>query len=824
MLKHFATAILAGLLLTAPSFAQSTEVSTAANTPVPRLIRFGGVLKSADGQTASKITGVTFAVYATKTGGAPLWTETQNVRAEANGKYDVLLGSTKLDGIPADIFSSGGQRWLGVRLEGQPEQARTLLVSVPYALKAGEAETLGGHSASEFVTTEKLTSTVQEQMHSQGTSTTKSSINPGAKGNVLTQLATNFVDSTNNQVVMVTQNGTGSGLVANSISANGVAGSTTTTAGYGVTGSNSAATGVAVGVRGSTVADSGISVYGVASGTAGSATGVKGITGAPNGYGVFGQNTATTGPAVGFRGTTASTNGIAVYGTATSATGATTGVRAAVSSSTGVAAVLQNTASGKLISGQSGAGNAEVFSVDGLGNVAGAMGTFNSPTKGVFGSSGGCPISLSTKAGVVGCSNNDMAFYGFSGSLTQAAGWFHNDSSGPILGGDGSDGGFVFDTDGGLHTSGTIITDLNLAVGTTTPRTTAEIASQSFPGVLGPVLTMTNSNSGTVPNSGNVSAVAIDFNPMAPSTTGTYNPLIRIAAEQPDSKNPAKPATWGELALYFNKSGALNNGLQELLRFSEKAGLAPFILFSNAQVKMTSGITPGTTLFVTNTGSNNNQGAISGEVDTPGGIAIQGISYGSSEGLNGYSHDGTAIHGVTVTGTAGEFDGDVVITQNLSVEGTLSKHAGSFKIDHPLDPANKYLYHSFVESPDMMNIYNGVVQLDRKGEAWITMPEWFEALNQDYRYQLTSMDKPGPKLFIAQEIDGNKFKVAGGPANGRVSWQVTGIRHDAYADKHRIPIEQEKTEAEKRKGLSPELFPQYQPHEENAKLAEPRQK
>ncbi len=135
---------------------------------------------------------------------------------------------------------------------------------------------------------------------------------------------------------------------------------------------------------------------------------------------------------------------------------------------------------------------------------------------------------------------------------------------------------------------------------------------------------------------------------------------------------------------------------------------------------------------------------------------------------------------------AGEFTG------NVTVSGTLSKTAGSFMIDHPLDPAHKYLFHSFVESPDMKNIYDGVAVLDGNGKATVTLPDWFEALNMEYRYQLTAIGAPGPNLYIAQEVTNNKFQIAGGAAGQKVSWQVTGTRHDAYANAHRIQVEVEK--------------------------------
>jgi hypothetical protein len=142
------------------------------------------------------------------------------------------------------------------------------------------------------------------------------------------------------------------------------------------------------------------------------------------------------------------------------------------------------------------------------------------------------------------------------------------------------------------------------------------------------------------------------------------------------------------------------------------------------------------------------------------------------------------------------------------MSGNLSKAGGSFKIDHPVDPADKYLSHSFVESPDMMNIYNGVTRLDAKGEAWVALPEWFEALNSDFRYQLTAIGRPQPRLYIAQEISANRFKIAGGKSGAKVSWQVTGIRQDAYARAHRIQVEEEKPAAAKGFYLHPELFGQ----------------
>jgi hypothetical protein len=148
----------------------------------------------------------------------------------------------------------------------------------------------------------------------------------------------------------------------------------------------------------------------------------------------------------------------------------------------------------------------------------------------------------------------------------------------------------------------------------------------------------------------------------------------------------------------------------------------------------------------------------------------------------------------------------VVANGSLQVNGSFSATGSkSFKIDHPLDPANKYLYHTSVESPDMMNIYNGNAVLDAKGEAEIQLPDYFEALNQDFRYQLTCIGGFAP-VYVSREIENNRFRIAGGISGLKVSWQVTGIRHDAYAEAHRSPVEVEKPTEDRGHYLHPELF------------------
>ena len=170
---------------------------------------------------------------------------------------------------------------------------------------------------------------------------------------------------------------------------------------------------------------------------------------------------------------------------------------------------------------------------------------------------------------------------------------------------------------------------------------------------------------------------------------------------------------------------------------------------------------------------------------------------------NSSSYYGLTVHSLgSVAGNKG-----LSVKGTADITGTVTKGGGSFKIDHPLDPENKYLYHSFVESPDMMNIYNGNATLDSSGEAWVELPEWFEALNRDFRYQLTCIGGFAP-VYVAQEVSGNQFKIGGGEPGMKVSWQVTGIRHDPFAEMYRIPVEQQKIGPEIGKYQHPETYGQ----------------
>jgi hypothetical protein len=185
-----------------------------------------------------------------------------------------------------------------------------------------------------------------------------------------------------------------------------------------------------------------------------------------------------------------------------------------------------------------------------------------------------------------------------------------------------------------------------------------------------------------------------------------------------------------------------------------------------------------------------------------GGMGVFGHARDAGIGVLGQSVNGIAVRGVKANGlgTAAEFVGRV------HVSGFLEKSGGGFKIDHPLAPADMYLNHSFVESSEMKNVYDGVAPLDENGAAWVDLPEWFEALNGDFRYQLTAVGGPAPNLHVAEELSENRFKIAGGEDGMKVCWQLTGTRKDRWAAANPLEVEQEKREEERGRYVEPSLY------------------
>lgn len=177
--------------------------------------------------------------------------------------------------------------------------------------------------------------------------------------------------------------------------------------------------------------------------------------------------------------------------------------------------------------------------------------------------------------------------------------------------------------------------------------------------------------------------------------------------------------------------------------------------------------------------------------------ALADTSFGTSIAVYGDATCATCVQGTT--NLAGQFIGDV------DVAGNFTKTSGTFKIDHPMDPANKYLIHSFVESPDMMNIYNGNITTDANGDAVVNLPSYFQVENIDFRYQLTVIGTFA-QAIVSKEISNNTFSLKTDKPNVKVSWQVTGVRNDPYAQQHRIVPEVMKNENERGRYRHPELY------------------
>jgi hypothetical protein len=191
-----------------------------------------------------------------------------------------------------------------------------------------------------------------------------------------------------------------------------------------------------------------------------------------------------------------------------------------------------------------------------------------------------------------------------------------------------------------------------------------------------------------------------------------------------------------------------------------------------------------------------------------------GLQVGSAEyGVSVLSADTDCFYAANADadgdgiGIAGFFDGDVRVTDHLTATNLYAVNK-NFVIDHPLDPENKLLYHSSVESPDRMNVYNGNVILDRNGEIWVELPDYFEALNRDFRYQLTPIGGAAPDLHVAEEIQDNRFRIAGGEAGLKVSWQVSGIRDDASARANPMQVEVDKSSGKRGLYVDPEAYGQ----------------
>ena len=663
---------LSAVVCTTQAQTAASNASPTSGTQVPRLIKFSGIAQDETKKPLSGVVGITFSLYKDQLGGSPLWVETQNIQADVTGHYTAMLGSASANGVPLSLFSSGEAHWISTQVSGHEESARVLLLSVPYALKAADAETLGGLPASAF-------------MHANAGGLEAKAASQSAPNNPPAGVTGS---GTKNFVPLWTGTATlGNSTIYETGGKVGV-GTKTPQAEFDVVGT---------GVRGiqATVPGTQAAISGIATATSGGTTGTYGQSSDPTGNAVLGVNEAKTG-------------GYGVIGTSAATTGSSYGVF-------GVTASTANFAAG--VAGAENATTGEVF------GVAGSTGSSTTGASGVNGYE-------SSKTGQV---------FGVFGSTTSA-------------------------------------TNFAAGVSGNANATTGQVY-----GVVG------------VSNSTTTGAAAV--NGYEPATTG-----------QVYGVNGSTPSTWGigvggaatatsGNTIGVSGSSASPNGSGVYGTNNATSGVAHGVV---GQASSSQGV--GVLGF--NTATSGYTNGVEGQVSSPAGAA------GVFENLSG--------SGLILQGTSGskfttvftvDASGNGLFSGNLTVKGNVSKGGGSFKIDHPLDPANKYLSHSFVESPDMMNVYNGNITTDRHGLATVILPEYFEALNGDFRYQLTVIGQFA-QAIVKQEIENHQFTIKTNKPLVKVSWQVTGIRHDAYANRYRIPVEEDKALSEQGYYLHPEVFGQ----------------
>jgi trimeric autotransporter adhesin len=957
-MKFRIVCVVVGCLLLVVSLASQTPAANlAASVQVPPLIQFSNVATDEGGNTLSGVVSITFSLYTAQQGNEPLWTETQNnVQLDPTGHYSVQLGITKPNGVPTTLFTSGEARWLGVQIAQQPEQPRVLLLSVPYALKAGDAATIGGLPPSAFVLAAAGSGAASTYI---AESSTGQSVSPETAADVTTTGGTadylpmfSGADTILDSVVFQSaaapfKIGIGTATPATTLDVAGAAtirgtlalpataaatatvgkssapltltasafnstsstavnqtfqwqaeaagNDTTTPSGtlnllFGEGTTTPSQTGLSIASDGQITFATGQTLPNVsgnetvsgsitATSFSGSGSGLTNVTAAnaselgglaPSAFAkLAAANTFTANQTV--NGNLSATgvvtgssyqigNNLFAFGsfknvnaflgfagnTTMTGTGNTgSGYNALLSNTTGI----QNTADGfsALHHNTTGTQNtadgydALLYNNTGNYNTGSGYATLYSNTTGGNNTASGYNALSGNTTG----DNNTASGYSAlglntTGSNNTALGYQANVSASNFSNAAAIGANAVVSASNALVLGGTGSNAVNVGIGTATPGFTLDVegtgtinaatsynlGGSSFAfGSNNNAFLATGAGNFTMTGSWNLGIGApnpyASGGALSANSTGFFNTAVGSGALSSNTVGEGNTAV-GALALagaangYYNTAVGYEAGYSANLRYSTAIGAGANVSISHAVVLGGTGddtvsvgigtAAPAATLDVYDNGSGGNTiSATSAAVNN----AVYGINNSTSGNANGASFwtsspAGTAIVGVN-TGTGGN-DYAAYLQGNVYISGNLAKSTGTFQIDHPLDPANKYLYHSFVESPDMMNIYNGVATLDARGSVWITLPEYFEALNQDFRYQLTSMGRPQPSLYVAKEISGNRFRISGGKPGGKVSWQVTGIRHDAYADAHRIQVEVEKPAQEQGRYLHPELF------------------
>ena len=976
MKSHAAFLLIATLFVALAAAQQSAQTGSGT---VPQLIPYSGIAKDVSGKALSGVVGITFLLYQQEQGGSPLWLETQNVQADSRGHYSVQLGATLPNGVPNDIFVSGEARWLGIQIAGQSEAARVMLLSVPYAMKAGDAQTLGGLPASAFILAAPMSggasgsALVNTATFSTAAPATTTS-NVTTTGGTVNAIPL-FTTATNIQNSAITQTGTGttakvgigtttpsttfdvkgSATIRGAASVMGTLTLPATSPATATKGTNSQPEGFAASSFNSTIATA------VAQTFQWQAEPVGNDTAAPSAslnllFGQGNTKPSETGLHIANNGLISFASGQTFPGTGT-ITGITAGSGLTGGGTSGAVTLnLDATKVPLLTTGNTFAGNQTVNgNLSATGLVTGSAfnigsnlfdsGSYanqnallgfagNTTMTGADNTAAGYQAlanntggSNNTATGVVALFHNTSGgsntahgyqslYYNTTGSNNVAVGYTAGNSTNAAST-TGSNNTFVgSNANPGTQTSLSNATAIganaqvtasnamvlgsingvngatagtNVGIGTTAPAATLDVhGTGSFTGLVNFAGFVNFASGQTFPGTGTVTSVSAGFGlkggPITNSGTLTLDTTLvpQLSAANTFSANQAVNGTVTATAFAGNGAGVSNVNASQLGGLGPSAfvqlaanntftgnqtvnvnlsatglvtgGPATFATSNSSAVPGTftnsaaGGIiltttgsegyplvligdtspiinvnTPNSTTgvgvdgidtfgggsFVSNGGpaiyaTGGNYGGGSVGLGGPGGIFSGGFGYDltSQAELDGDGIDATNYDGGTAStgGYAGNFAGDI------NVSGHVFAGSKDFKIDHPLDPANQYLFHASVESSEMKNIYDGMVTLDSGGAAVVELPAWFEAVNGDFRYQLTAIGKPGPGLYVAQEISGNHFAIAGGAPSAKVSWQVTGVRHDAYATANPLIVEQAKPERERGSYIHPELY------------------
>ncbi len=783
-----------------------------AQTPLGTTFTYQGQLKSG-GSPATGNFDMEFRLFDDPAGGAPLATQTLPGVGVANGLFTVQLDFGAL--------YNGNKRWLDVTVAGTPLSPRQELTAAPNALFASNADQLDGLNSTAFLTgvPNPLTLSGSNASHIiRGENASLSAGSTGVSGiSTAAGGQTYGGDFRSSSPVGFGVYGVGGvGVFGESIntSGGGYGGyfQSPSTSGTGVFGKATPLTGLTHGGWFETYSTDGRGLLGIAHASTGSNVGVLGQSNSVAGRGVNGLATAATGTTFGVIGESHSTDGRGVFGIAHASTGGNVGVFGQSNSPAGYGVYsLGNMHATGVISGNaSGLTNFPVpFSLTGSGAyVLSAQNTSPDSGAAVQGlataatgtTMGGRFESASDEGiGVLGLASTTMANGYTSGVQGQAASSIGRGVFGRATSTSGENYGVWGQSDSssgkGVYGLATNATGVNYGVW----------GESNSPGGYG-VVGINNSPSGFITavfgRSSSTDGCGVAGRAISPTGT-TVGGSFESSSSGTDSTGVYGFASAGSGTTYGVRGDTLSTSGQAVLG---QAAAASGVTYG---VRGLSVSPDGTGVYGIATASSGLGYGVEGIANSTSGFGVRGIA--------------TAASGTTygVYGRTASASGYGVYSQgNTGATGTKS-----FRIDHPDDPANKYLLHYAAESPEVINFYRGNVVLDGAGAAVVELPRYFAKINRTPSYQLTAIGAPMPTLHVAEEIDeaalsaGAKaepgvaapkcsFRIAGGAPGARVSWRVEAVRSDRWVKQGGAPVEVEKQGLEKGTYQHPELYGQ----------------